>query len=140
MNSKEKEKLFEFGDKDLVLFKSNRKNSSIVLAGLIKILALMKIKPPLDINIHIKKSDDKSTTDFCLLLNKLLWCCKLLFNPKSMLQALFIGIGFVSQNIEFINFRCFFKIMIRNNSFYSSVMNHIYIFIITLKFNIHIIN
>jgi len=64
-------------------FKSNRKNSSIVLAGLIKILSLMKIKPPLDINIHIKKSDDKSTTDFCLLLNKLLWCCKLLFNPKN---------------------------------------------------------
>jgi len=64
-------------------FKSSSKHNSIVLAGLIKILSLMKIKPPLDITVHIVKNKDESPTDFKQLLNKLLWCCKLLFNPKN---------------------------------------------------------
>ena len=64
-------------------FKSSSKHNSIVLAGLIKILSLMKIKPPLDITVDIVKTKDESPTNFQQLLNKLLWCCKLLFNPNN---------------------------------------------------------
>jgi len=64
-------------------FKSNGKASTIVLASLTKILSLMKIKPPLDITVQITKTGIDTPVDFMQLLNKLLWCCKLLFNPKN---------------------------------------------------------
>lgn len=64
-------------------FKSNGKASTIVLAGLTKILALMKIKPPLDITVQIAKTETDTPVNFLQLLNKLLWCCKLLFNPQN---------------------------------------------------------
>ena len=64
-------------------FKSNGKASTIVLASLTKILALMKIKPPLDITVQIAKTETDTPVNFLQLLNKLLWCCKLLFNPQN---------------------------------------------------------
>ena len=63
-------------------FKSSQKHTAITLACLVKVLSLMKIKPPIDITIEIIKSDSNTPINYKTILQKLFFYCRILFKQR----------------------------------------------------------